>query len=666
MIANKRFCGALVLVAAGFLVIFWQPSAQAFIEAPYTLGRIVNESTNVMLLRVEKVDKANNVIWFRKEKDLKGKHPSDVIVHDIGRRGIRPTEWKQAMEWADVGKTAVMFHNGNASETCIGTWWYQCYGGNQQWNHSHGEPYLLRSYAGNVEKLAAAVLAIAEGKEVVVPCMVDGNLEDLHQRRAKIQRLTNSLKLLDYNPKRDFAGWGGEDFRRLTGMAGFTHYAALARVDPDAQCISVVDIDGDGKLDVCLTGAGKLVVLNNAGESINEIALPGATGCRSAVWADYNGDGKPDLLLATASGLKLYTNLGKGQFRDDSMLLPTEEVWTVTAAAWIDQDGDGKPDILVANGYHGLRLYRNAAPAKFIDVSEQVGLGPKGIAVDVKGDTLTVCDVDGDGRPDFLYGAGSGILVMNTPAGFKVRENSGIAYKTGKVGPVFADFENNGTFGLVVPQKGGVKLFKNDGQGHFTDVTATAGDLAKFHGWATSACWGDVDNDGHLDLVLGCIRGPNRVFRNQGNGTFEDVTAKWGLGQRVFNSQAVALFDYNNSSALDFVFNNEGQESCILLSDPAPKGKKLPVTATVAGPWGVTGARVSLMDQAGKCVGAREISGGEGRGGQLSVVARFTVDPGKHRIIVRYSDGTRRATVVSVENAQVRVIVDEKTALARD
>jgi hypothetical protein len=822
----------LPLAAVLVLTQFLSP-AQAYVEAPYTLGRIIAESTGaIVLMRVEKVDKQNKIVFYRKVSDIKGKHPTDVIVHNMANAGIRPTEWKQVMDWAEVGKLAVFFHNGGASETCIGTWWYQCYGGGQNWGHSHGEPYLLRSYAGNVEKLATAVAAIHAGQEVIVPCMVNGNLEDLHQRKAKIQRVKASLKLLDYNPKRDFVGWGGEDYLRLSGVAGFTHYAGLTRVDPDAQCISCADIDGDGKMDLCLIGAGKLVVLLNSGESLSEIPLPGAVGVKSAVWADYNGDGRPDLLLATVAGAKLYTNLGNNTFRDDSHLLPAEPYNTLTAAAWIDYDGDGRPDILLANGYHGLRLYRNISPAKapapakmtmgkwfylgpfdntrgigfttehavekgvdlqkdwvgknnlkiawkeanfadgqindllnlvpppyrtwstmylfreieasddmelplslgsddtltvwlngdkilgqnvyracapdqdqvtlklkkganqvllkigqaegewafyfqpgkvaqpspkgkwFEDVSDAVGLGANSVASKYKGDTLAICDVDGDGRPDFLYGAGTGMLFMNTPKGFVLREDSGIVYKPGKVGPVFGDFNNDGFPDLLVPQTGSLKLFQNDGKGRFKDVTAQAGDLAKFNGKATSAAWGDLHNSGHLDLVIGCLGSPNRFFRNKGNGTFEDVTPKLGLQQRTFNTQAVALIDINNDGMLDVVFNNEGQEPCIFLTDPGIAGNRLPVMLTIAGKDGVVGSQIGVFDKEGKLLAKQEISGGDGRGGQASPLARFALDPGTYRVVVRFSSGVIRAQMITVAvGTPFRGKIDEQTPI---
>jgi hypothetical protein len=682
MLISRRLLYWVAPACAAIILAIPAPRALAYVEAPHSLGQVISLSTNIMVLQVEKVDKEKNMIIYRKLYDLKGKHPTDVVKHNIGRAGFNPREWQYPMEWVEVGKKAVFFHNGGASETCIGTYWYQCYAQGEWWGMSHGEPFLLRSFAGDVNKLAAAVKDILDNKEVVVPCMVDGNKDDLHLRKAKIQRLRASLKLADYNQKRDFVGWGGEDFRRLGGMAAFSHYAALNRVDPDAQAVACVDVDGDGKPDVCLVGAGKMALMQNGGESLNEMSLPGFTGgCRAAVWADYNGDGLPDLLLATAGGPRLYTNLGKGQFRDDSYLLPPEDGYDLTCAAWIDYDGDGKPDLLLGNGFHGLRLYRNkgkagplppAQPGKpspvaagnrwFEDVSASVGLGPDGIGGGARGDTLTVCDVDGDGRLDFLYGAGNGLLVLNTPKGFVAAKDSGIAYKAGKVGPVFGDFDGDGHPDLFVPQPGGCKLFKNDGKGHFTDVTGKAGDLAKFTGHATCAAWGDLDNDGRLDLVVGCLKGCNRFFRNKGDGTFEDATEAVGLNQRVFNTQAVSLVDLNGDGMLDVVFNNEGQESCVLLGNREYlAGKAAALTLTVAGKDGVVGSRVSVLDHDGQLKGTRLISGGDGRGGQAPPQAHFALAPGKYRVEVRYSSGVRRTKAITVASSPVRSVIDEQT-----
>ena len=94
-----------------------------------SLGAVVAQSTNILLMRVQSVDREKNLIIYRKERDIKGKHPQDIIKHNIGRGGFHPREWQITMEWAEVGKTAVFFHNGGASETCIGNYWYQAYAG---------------------------------------------------------------------------------------------------------------------------------------------------------------------------------------------------------------------------------------------------------------------------------------------------------------------------------------------------------------------------------------------------------------------------------------------------------------------------------------------------------------------------------------------------------
>src|SRR5260370_23415006 len=145
------FCLGFV---AGTAILCWPVrQAHAYVEAPHSFGQVVNLSTNVLLMSVEKVDKAKRIIIYRKVRDLKGKHPTDVIRHSLASNGFHEREWKYPMEWAEVGKTAVFFHNGGASETCIGTYWYQAYNGGDWWTFRHGEPVLLPTDSGQGWKL---------------------------------------------------------------------------------------------------------------------------------------------------------------------------------------------------------------------------------------------------------------------------------------------------------------------------------------------------------------------------------------------------------------------------------------------------------------------------------------------------------------------------------
>lgn len=565
----KKFLG--VLVAAAAVVV--GPFARAYVEAPLTLGKIVNDSTNIILMRVDKVDRERNLVIYKKVKDIKGVHPTDTIKHNIGKAGFNPREWQFAMEGAQPGNMAVMFHNGSASETFVPGYWYQVYAGDW-WAMSHGEPFLLRSYAGKPEKLAAAVTAMLAGQEVVVPCMVDDK-PNLHVRAAKIQRMRASIRIQDYDAKRDFVGWGNEDFRVILGMPAFAQYSGIVRTDPEAGGIAPADFDGDGKVDLVAYGAGKVALLKNAGSSIEETSLPYTGGARAAVWADWNGDKKTDLLLAAPNGPVLLTNVGDGTFRDDSKLLPKEAFYAPTTAAWIDQDGDGKPDILLANGFLGLRLYRNNGKAAFDDVSDKVGLGKSGIGSGAKGYQLCVGDVDGDGRPDFLYTAGTGLLVRNTPEKFVLTKDAGVAFKPGRVAPVLADFDGDGKLDLTLVDGDRIKLLKNDGKGRFTDVTEGRGDLSKPLDNVACVVWTDFNDHGHQDLLVGVQKGTNRFFRNAGDGKFVDASEEVGLTQRIFNTRAICVVDLNGDKVSDVVFNNEGQESAVLLGDPKRLTKKM-------------------------------------------------------------------------------------------
>jgi hypothetical protein len=810
------------LMAAIVLVYAFPNPAKGYVEVAMTLGDVVKQSTNVCLMQITKVDREKNLIIYQKLQDIKGKHPQEQIKHNIGRGGLRPGEWEEIMKWAEVGKTAVFFHNGGASETYFGVSWYQAYPQGDWWGMSHGEPFLLRSYAGKVDKLPGFVAEMLNDKEVVVPCMVDGDKEALHKKTARIQRMKASLKLMDYNPKRDFVGWGGEEIRRLQGMPGFDRYAGLSKLEAEAQSVTVIDFDNDGKPDICLCGANKVVLLQNGGDGFIEIALPGlAGGARSAVWADYNGDGLPDLLLATTGGPRLYTNLGKGQFRDDTKRLPKETCYNLTAAAWGDFNGDGKPDILLANGFHGLRLYKNIRadvpkiipptfgqwysigsfrtkdatsnfdtkfppeiekfdsgkeykgkrdipvkwakkdykdgevaslteygancanyvyreidasvatelpvslgaddtitiwlngeklgadnstkpvqdtrietvlklkPGKntlllkvcnlesecgfffrqghgdgptgpaFEDVSAAWGLGPNGLAADAKGDTLAVADFNHDGKPDFLFGAGSGMLFLNQGDKFVLKPDSGISYKPGKIGPALCDFDGDGKTDIFVPQPDGkCRLYKGDGTGRFTDVTGAAGDLAKSIPGAVSAAWGDFDNDGKPDLVVCCLRGSNRYYKNNGNGTFTEKTNEIGLNQKVFNSQAAAFADLNGDGQLDLVLANEGQESSVLFGMATTGGPMTPIVVPLNGTSALNGGKVVIKDMTGKPVASQGLLGGDGRGGQGSLTPRFVLTPGAYKVEVTGSDGRVLVKDVNVASSPMSVKIN--------
>jgi hypothetical protein len=809
-----RTLSPLVAAAAVAAVLASARPAAAYVEVPITLADVIKQSTNIVQMQVIKVDREKNLIIYQKLQDVKGKHPQEQIKHNIGRGGLRPGEWEEIMKWAEVGKVATFFHNGGASETYFGTSWYQAYPQGDWWGMSHGEPFLLRSYAGKVEKLPGICADIIDGKEVIVPCMVDGDKEAIHKKTARIQRLRTSLKNLDYNPKRDFVGWGGEDIRRLAGMPGFDRYAGLTNLDAEAQAVTAVDFDNDGRPDICLCGAGKVVLLQNGGDGFVEVMLPGlAGGARAAVWADHNGDGLPDLFLATPAGPRLFTNLGKGQFRDDTKRLPKEPAYNLTAAAWADVDADGKPDLILANGFHGLRVYRNSRPEtpkvilpklgdwhaigmfraanpadnfktefpveseKFdpgktykgkrdmpirwakkdykdgeannlgefgmncgaylyreldMPAAAEVGVtfgcphpfavwvngervhsepeakadpvslglelkagkntllikmtnpdrehsftfalggkdGPPGawfedvtaawgLGSEAKGDTLAVADFNGDGKPDILYGAGTGVLLLNQNGKFVPKADSGISYRPGKVGPALCDFDGDGHVDLFIPQpSGNCKLFRNDGTGTFTDVTAAAGDLAKPIPGAVSAAWGDFDNDGKPDLLVCCLRGTNRYFKNAGDGTFAEKSVDIGLSQKIFNTQAAAFADLNGDGQLDLILTNEGQESSVLFGVTSPMNGKTAVGVALNGTPALGGGKVVVRDAAGKPVASQTVFGGDGRGGQGSLSPRFVLPPGAYTIEVTGANGKAVTKDVTVAATPMSVRVD--------
>ena len=249
-----------------------------------------------------------------------------------------------------------------------------------------------------------------------------------------------------------------------------------------------------------------------------------------SVFDDFTGDGLPDVLTTSFDpelGASLFVNRGDGTFEDRSG--PSGLVTQPLAlnASHADFDNDGHLDVLLMRGAweqpSRLSLLRNKGDGVFEDLTKNSGL-----AEPIASHSAAWGDYDNDGLVDLFV--------------------------CGEYATVSGDglFAGDGDLSLN-DSRNRCRLYRNRGDGTFTNVAEQAGVCNDR--FAKGAAWGDYDNDGKIDLYVSNFGGGNRLYHNNGDGTFTDVAARLGVSEPD-HAFSCWFWDFDNDGRLDLFAND--------------------------------------------------------------------------------------------------------------
>lgn len=341
----------------------------------------------------------------------------------------------------------------------------------------------------------------------------------------------------------------GASFFVNLGNGRFEDRSDAAGLSDQVYALNVVraDFDNDGFLDVILLRGGweramRMSLLKNLGNStFEDITLKSGLGelitTETAAWGDYDSDGLVDLFVGgeylppfsdgaksrpeSRNRCRLYHNEGNGKFVDVAAKLGVAEEQCSKGCAWGDYDGDGRLDLFVSNMNAPCRLFHHEADGTFRDVAAELGVtGPSHPFA------CWFWDYDNDGRLDIYVNDYSSSLAEFVAVALNV------------------PFEPHSR----------PRLYRNLGPDGFRDVTIEVGldrDMLPM-----GANFGDIDNDGFLDMYLGTGRMaldvlvPNLMFKNDGGTKFLDITTSSGTGH-LQKGHGISFADWNCDGNLD-------------------------------------------------------------------------------------------------------------------
>lgn len=442
---------------------------------------------------------------------------------------------------------------------------------------------------------------------------------------------------------------------------------------------------------------------------------------------DMDGDGLDDIAtLHLGDRFVVYYQQANGTYsRYDYGIIANEHQWGFALG---DTDHDGHKDMVAGGSYDGVHHLRISARGTAQPVSDlnngSLYMQCMNMA-DINNDgRLDAFGCHDDGAPRIWINNGSGALMNATPIDFATTPASDMS---GNYGSVWTDFDNDGDLDLFIAHcRQGVnnpedprrwnRLFVNNGSNQYSDQAAAYGLLNKSQSWSVD--FGDIDNDGDLDLVVTNHDNTIQLFENNGTGHFTDITANSGLAITGFFLQS-HFEDFDNDGFLDLLvtgmgeehyFSNDGDKTFTYGAFPMSTGKEMHsfgigdlnndgfpdvfasyaegyvtpdedfadklwlntpnanhwfnvvLQGTVSNP-GAVGARVTLHTALGTQV--REVRSGESYGIVNTSVCHFGLGANDHinSMVVRWPNGTEQ-TWTDLHADQVMTVVEGGCASA--
>ncbi|RIK88186.1 MAG: hypothetical protein DCC67_00870 [Planctomycetota bacterium] len=427
------------------------------------------------------------------------------------------------------------------------------------------------------------------------------------------------------------------------------------------------DFDGDGLVDLFFTRVdGPDVLYRNTGSGFIDVSA--AAGFTQSLQSngvaagDIDNDGDLDLYVTAseASRYYLFINDGAGRFTEEALNrgAAVQQVGDLTrkgqGVALGDYDRDGYLDILTSDhsrpaAASGSRLLRNlgaAGPGRFEDVTHAAGLDVYrqplfGSLVSYRFQPQ-FSDIDRDGHTDVVFSSdartsqlfwnnGDGTFTDGTTA-------AGVGTDKSGMGSALGDYDRDGDLDWfitaifdtpILSTQPGNRLYRNDGNRRFSDVTTAAGVRESGWGWGTE--FFDYDNDGWLDLMatdgfvsLGFSTDPTKLWRNRGDGTFADVSIAEGVTD-TGDGRGLLTLDYDADGDLDVVVVNHAATPILYRNDGnGGHWLRVKTEGTVSNRDGIGAVVTVIADQsAPQAAQVREIIAGGGYLAQSEMTAHF-------------------------------------------